>query len=223
MLLKNWCSIHARWTKSSLKHFIRFCGIFPSLKQNFIAYRSSKLSSCPDCIFEIHQLWQSGFRRVYSNSCCNCSFKREIIKIGQLSHKVYSNNIVYFQESTTILNAHTKKVWKLIVCTSYILRVKWSNPGRVLAPSSTPQCSSYWKGSLLVTLDCSRQLTYLLLLNTTLKFYNPKYEFIAVQKQVNTSSKFYIVGIFSNQTWFFSFYYKVSVVQWIIPKIVYKK
>ena len=33
---------------------------FPSLKQNFIAYRSSKVS---DCIFEIDQLWQSGFSR----------------------------------------------------------------------------------------------------------------------------------------------------------------
>ena len=31
---------------------------FPSLKQNFIAYRSSKVSSRPDCIFEIHQLWR---------------------------------------------------------------------------------------------------------------------------------------------------------------------
>ena len=30
---------------------------FPSLKQNFIAYRSSKVSSHPDYIFEIHQLW----------------------------------------------------------------------------------------------------------------------------------------------------------------------
>ena len=60
MPLKSWCSIHARWSKSSLKHSICFCGsIFPSLKQNFIACRSSKLSSCPDCIFEIHQLWQS--------------------------------------------------------------------------------------------------------------------------------------------------------------------
>ena len=29
---------------------------FPSLKQNFIAYRSSKVSSRPDCIFEIPQL-----------------------------------------------------------------------------------------------------------------------------------------------------------------------
>ena len=33
---------------------------FPSLKQNLIAYRSSNVSSRPDCIFEIHQLWQSG-------------------------------------------------------------------------------------------------------------------------------------------------------------------
>ena len=116
MPLKNWCSIHARCSKSSLKHFIGFCGIFPSLKQNFIAYRSSKVS---DCIFENHQLWQSGFSRVYSNSCCSCSFEAEIIKIGQSFHKMYSNNILNFQESTTILNAHTKKVWKLIVCTSY--------------------------------------------------------------------------------------------------------
>ena len=39
--LKNWCSIHARWPKSSLKHSIRFhMAFFPSLKQNFIAYRS---------------------------------------------------------------------------------------------------------------------------------------------------------------------------------------
>ena len=30
---------------------------FPSLKQNFTAYLSSKVSSRPDCIFEIHQLW----------------------------------------------------------------------------------------------------------------------------------------------------------------------
>ena len=82
---------------------------FPSLKQNFITYRSSKVSSRPDCIFEIDQLWQSGFSRVYSN-CCSCSFEPEIIKIGQSSHKMYSNNIVNFQESTTILNACTKSL-----------------------------------------------------------------------------------------------------------------
>ena len=66
---------------------------FQSLKQNFIAYRSSNVPRRPDCIFEIHQLWQSGFSRVYSNCCCRCSFEREIMKIGQSYHKMYSNNI----------------------------------------------------------------------------------------------------------------------------------
>ena len=61
---------------------------FPSLKQNFIAYRSSKVS---DYIFEIHQLWQSGFSSVYSNSFCSCWFEPEIIKIGQSSHEMYRN------------------------------------------------------------------------------------------------------------------------------------
>ena len=79
---------------------------FPSLKQNFIEYRSSKVS---DCIFEIHQLWQSGFRWVYSNSCCSCWFEPEIIKISLSSHKMYSNNILILQEPPPILNACPKK------------------------------------------------------------------------------------------------------------------
>ena len=35
MPLKNWCSIHARWSKSSLKHFICFSGIFSKFKTEF--------------------------------------------------------------------------------------------------------------------------------------------------------------------------------------------
>ena len=85
---------------------VAFC---QSLKHNSIAYRSSNMSWRPDRIFEIHQLWQSGFSRVYSNCCCSCWFESEIIKIGQSYHKMYSNNIVNFQESTTILNACTKR------------------------------------------------------------------------------------------------------------------
>ena len=87
---------------------------FPSWKQNFIPYRSSKVSARPDCIFEIHLLWQSGFSRVYSNCCCSCSFKPEILKIGQSSHKMYSNKIPNFQESTTIFNACTKMSGNLL-------------------------------------------------------------------------------------------------------------
>ena len=90
---------------------------FPSLKHNFIAYYSF---SRPDCIFEIHRLWKSGFSRVYPNSCCSCSFEAEITKIGQSSHKMYSNNKLNFQEPTTILNACTKKVWKPIEFTTYM-------------------------------------------------------------------------------------------------------
>ena len=52
MPLKSWCSIHARCSKSSLKHSIRFCAFYPSLKHKFIAYCSSKVSSRPDCILK---------------------------------------------------------------------------------------------------------------------------------------------------------------------------
>ena len=51
---------------------------------------------------------------MYSNCCCNCSFKPEIIKIGQSSHKMYSNSILNCQEATTILNACTKKSGNLL-------------------------------------------------------------------------------------------------------------
>ena len=46
---------------------------------------------------------------MYSNCCCICSFEPEIIKICQSSHKMYSSNIVNFQDSLTILNGGTKK------------------------------------------------------------------------------------------------------------------
>ena len=51
---------------------------------------------------------------MYSNCCCSCSFEPEIIKIDQSSHNMYSNNILNFQESMTILNACTKKSGNLL-------------------------------------------------------------------------------------------------------------
>ena len=47
----------------------------------------------------------------------------------------------------------------------YASRVKWSNPEKGVAPSPTPRCSSYWKGSLLVALDYGRQLYFTFLTN----------------------------------------------------------
>ena len=117
-----------------------FCGIFPSLKQNFIAYRFSKVSSCPDCIFEIHQLWQSGFSRVYSNCCCSCSLEPEIIKIGQSSHKMYINNILNFQESTTILNVSTKMSENLLNATC---NMKWARKVLCVAIIDAPVLKTF--------------------------------------------------------------------------------
>ena len=73
--------------------YISVAAFFPSLKQNFIAYRSSKVSSRPDCIFEIHQLWKSGFSRVYSNSCCSYSFKlvNHLIKCIAITYWIFKN------------------------------------------------------------------------------------------------------------------------------------
>ena len=122
---------------------------FPSLKHNFIAYRSSEVSSRPDCIFEIHQLLQSGFSRMYSNCCCRCSFEPDIIKIGQSSYKIYSNNILNFQESSTILNSCTKKKMsahllkapRTRIITSYIRIIFKLH----LSAVATPHLST-WKG-----------------------------------------------------------------------------
>ena len=108
MPLKNWFSIHSRRSKSSLKHSIGFCDIFfPGLNRILLHI----LLKC-----QIAFLKFTGC----DNCCCSCSFEPEIIKIGLTSHKIYSNNIVKFQDSTTILNACTKNVWKLIECTTYI-------------------------------------------------------------------------------------------------------
>ena len=172
MPLKNWCSIHARWSKSSLKHSMHFCGIFPSSKQNFIAYPSSKVS---DFIFEIHQLWQSGFSRVYSNCCYSCSFEAEIIKIGQSSHKMYSNNILNFQESMTILNACTKKIWKLIEGTTYYLPSRYKCINKI--PSYFKQVNTSYLVAILMCQCINKVIVILnrLTLHTLLLYQVPTY------------------------------------------------
>ena len=45
----------------------------------------------------------------------------------------------------------------------YVSRVKWSNPGNGVAPSPTPRCSSYWKGSFPVALDNGLQYIFFII------------------------------------------------------------
>ena len=53
----------------------------------------------------------------------------------------------------------------------YGSRVKWRNPGKGVEPSPTPWCSSYWKGSLRVTLDYGRQLYLLTVVKSVLEIF----------------------------------------------------
>ena len=48
-----------------------------------------------------------------------------------------------------------------LIITRYGSMVRWSNPGKRVAPSPTPLCCSYWKGSLRFALDYDRQLLYI--------------------------------------------------------------
>ena len=59
----------------------------------------------------------------------------------------------------------SKRYYLILPCLSlsiirYISRVKWSYPGKGVAPSPTLRCSSYWKGSLWVALDYGCQLYF---------------------------------------------------------------
>ena len=61
--------------------------------------------------------------------------------------------------------------------------MKLSNPGKGVAPSPTPWCSSFWKVSLRVTLDYSRQL-YLLFTRQI---------HIQIQSKTNTGELLFLV------------------------------
>ena len=54
-----------------------------------------------------------------------------------------------------------RKFWIQTYLTPFKNKVKLCNLGKGVAPSPTPRCSSYWKRSLLVALNYSRQLYFL--------------------------------------------------------------
>ena len=95
-------------------------------------------------------------------------------------HDAFSIDIVCWPSSLSVCqlpgrlefnprSSHTKdfKIWYLMPsCLIFSIirygsRVKWSNPAKGVAPFPTLLCSSYWKGSLRVTLDYGRQLLWL--------------------------------------------------------------
>ena len=63
------------------------------------------------------------------------------------------------------------------------IKVKWSNPGNGVAPSPTPWCSSYWKGSRQITLDYVHQLYFFFFLLLIKRSEVPTSEFKKVGKE----------------------------------------
>ena len=96
MPLKNWCLIHARWSKSSLKHSIRFCGIFSKFKTILLHI---VLLKCPHV--------QIAFLKF--SSCDNQALVGCIPIAAVAVHSRVFNNFKCLY----------KKVWKLIECTLY--------------------------------------------------------------------------------------------------------
>ena len=74
----------------------------------------------------------------------------------------------------------------------YVSRVKWSNPGKGVAPSPTPRCSSYWKGCFLVAFEYGRQL-YLLPYDEVYDFIE---YFVYFQTFYYASLRDHIIGFF---------------------------
>ena len=72
-------------------------------------------------------------------------------------------------QSQVELYQRLKKWYLMLPCLTlsiirYVSMVKWGDLGKGVAPSPTPRCSSYWKGSFRVALDYRGQL-YLLYLS----------------------------------------------------------
>ena len=57
----------------------------------------------------------------------------------------------------SILSRAIPKTQKMVLDAILLNTQQWRNSGKGVAPSYTPRCSSYWKGSLRVTLDYGRQ------------------------------------------------------------------
>ena len=68
-------------------------------------------------------------------------------------------------QETRVQSQRLEKWYLILPCLTlsnirYVSRVKSRNPGKGVAPSITPQCSSDWKGSLRVDLDYGCQLYF---------------------------------------------------------------
>ena len=92
--------------------FIRFCGIFSKFKKEFyyISFSHVQMS-----FFKFTSGENQALVGYIPIPAVFVHFEPEILNIGQSSHKMYSNEILNFQVSTTILNGSKESLetyWK---------------------------------------------------------------------------------------------------------------
>ena len=96
-----------------------FVAFFPSLKHNFFAYRSSKLSSCPDCIFEFTSCNKQVLSGCIPIPAVGVPLNPKSLKL--VCHLIRCITITYWIfTSTNILNGCTKSLetyWRRHVLT----------------------------------------------------------------------------------------------------------
>ena len=136
-----WDTFSESLTSSCFFHGRLIQGQFSPLNGMFLLTADWLLSMLTDC-------W---LLRV-ENFRCYILFQRPI----SLMSRVFTNGLGDWSSIPGQVIPKTQKMVldaTLLNTQHYKVRIKWSNPRNKIAPSPTPWCSSYWKGSLQVTLN----------------------------------------------------------------------
>ena len=105
---------------------------------------------------------------MYFNCYCSCSIEPEIIKIGESSHKMYSNNILNVKEFMTILNTHPKKSGNLSYAPRIFLFHHLCTPRE--SPKSTRTFRVCLRGVMVNALDCGIVISHTITFTSLLFF-----------------------------------------------------
>ena len=125
--------------------------------------------------------------------------------------RVFTNGLGDLGSIPSRVIPKTQKKWYLMPpCLTLSIirwgsREKWSNSGKGVAPSPTTRCSSYWKGSLQVTLDKGRQLYLLLTLLERRMRGNLIETFKIINRISNWGSQFFSIFLLKQEI-----YYQIS-------------
>ena len=122
-------------------------------KQLLCTYISSFSRSENQPFIKIIPVWSTSFWLVVLN-LANLYHSFTVISLYKIALRLTVKNIF-----AVFSNSFLSLVSLRWIITLVFVHVPRFNPGKEVVPFPTPQCSSYWKGSLLVTLDYSHQLT----------------------------------------------------------------